>query len=221
LVPPSASWFVKKSEHTRQLLEYREYWGTNKRTDLLDSLKSADINRDYRVSKPSTPNRFSFRPTSVVPDYDSWPRPIDFCAEAPISGLQEMRKGALMDISKTSLEKRMKQYFDGDAKWAELTPSGLTADGGGFHASSARKKLLKTESYDASRIVRYSLYPLDSRWAYHSNVRPLWNRPRPGLAAQVWDGNRFFVVRMFAERALEHAPLMTTSLLPDYHLLRC
>ncbi len=40
------------------------------------------------------------------------------------------------------------------------------------------------------------------------------------MAAQRWDGNGFFVVRMFAERPHEHAPAIVTTLLADYHLLR-
>ena len=127
-----------------------------------------------------------------------------------------------MDIRRESLEERISDYFDGEIEWADLRSRGmgLTRNGGRFNAKDARAKLLKTDEYDAKNITRYSLYPLDSRWAYHSNSRPLWNEPRPALAAQAWEGNQFFVVRMFAERPQEHAPLIVTSLLPDYHLLR-
>jgi len=204
------------------IVRYREFWGNNKRTDLVDSLKSRNIDSEYQISKPSRANRNSLRPTSVVPDYDNWPRPIDFCTEAPISGLQEMRSEALIDIDKKVVEEVAKAYYDPKVKWDTLHELGtsLTKDIAGFDAREVRSKLQKAETFTEDRLMRYALYPLDSRWCYWTPTNPLWNRPRPALAAQRWDGNKFFIVRMFAERAREHAPLMITSLLPDYHLLR-
>ncbi len=204
------------------VVRYRDFWGVNKRADLLRSLESENIDADYRLAAPSRANRYSFRPSVVAPDYETWPRPIDLCSEPPISGLQEMRKWALIDINKEALQERMEAYFNPEKDWSELKAlgSGLTLDAGRFNAKEARTKLLKSERYVAEKIVRYALYPFDSRWAYHSNKRPLWNEPRPALAAQAWPGNRFFITRMFAERPHEHAPAIMTSLLPDYHLLR-
>ena len=204
------------------VVRYRDFWGLTKRADLLRSLESSDFGPDYRLAAPSEANRFSFRPSVVAPAYETWPNPVELCADAPISGLQEMRRGALMDISRDVLQERIKHYFDPEVQWDDLRlrATGLTVNAGRFDAKEARSKLLKGERYQASNIVRYALYPMDSRWAYHSNSRPLWNEPRPALAAQAWDGNRFFVVRMFAERPHEHAPAIVTRLLPDYHLLR-
>jgi hypothetical protein len=76
------------------------------------------------------------------------------------------------------------------------------------------------EGFDAGRIARYALHPLDHRWCYYSAVRPLWNEPRPDLEAQHWPGNAFIVTRMMAERAREQSAIIFTSALPDYHLLR-
>lgn len=211
----------EKRAHATKV-RYREFWGNNKRTDLVESLKSEDIDRDYQTSKPSRANRNSLRPTSVVPDYDNWPRPIDICSEAPISGLQEMRSEALIDIDKNVVEEIAKAYYDPKVKWDTLHELGtnLTKDITGFDAREVRSKLQKAEKFTDDRLRRYALYPLDSRWCYWTPTNPLWNRPRPALAAQNWNGNKFFIVRMFAERAREHAPLIVTSNLPDYHLLR-
>lgn len=202
-------------------VRYRDFWGVNKRAELLDGLRTG-IDPKYEFAKPSRANRFSLRPSSVTPDYDLWPRPIDVCREAPISGLQEMRGGVLMDNNKDKLKARMEQYFDPQIEWTDLGAAGhgLTLDAGRFNPQEARIKLLESDKYDDARLVRYSLHPLDTRWAYHSDMRPLWNEPRPELARQVWYGNQFFIVRMFAERAKEGPPLTATSLLPDYHLLR-
>jgi hypothetical protein len=127
-----------------------------------------------------------------------------------------------MAMDQETLGRRMVAYFDEFIEWAELkrTEAGPTVDGGRFVAKEARKKLVEAESYRAAHIVRYALYPFDLRWAYHSITRPLWNEPRPALAAQHWKGNKFFVTRMFAERPNEQVPVFVTNALPDYHLLR-
>ena len=212
---------ARSEKFTTPSVRYRDLWGVNKRTELLGSLRGA-TDASYESARPSKANRFSLRPSSVTPDYDLWPRPIDLCRDAPISGLQEMRGSTLIDSDKAALQTRMKQYFDPGIEWPSLAAAGhgLTLDAGRFNAQEARVRLMEKEKYDDHRLVRYSLHPLDTYWTYHSNTRPLWNEPRPDLAVQVWSGNELFVVRMFAERAKEGPPLMTTSLLPDYHLLR-
>jgi Type ISP C-terminal specificity domain/N-6 DNA Methylase len=201
---------------------YREFWGTGKRSELLRSLGSRNVRADYKDFSPTAIDRFSFRPSATSASYRSWPRLIEFCAESPISGLQEMRRGALMSIAKTALEQRISEYLDPETSWDTLkqSASGLTIKAGRFDPHSARTKVLKSESYQARNVVRYALYPFDTRWAYHSNKRPLWNEPRPALAAQQWNGNSFFITRMFAERPNENVPAVITSVLPDYHLLR-
>jgi len=215
---------VRLSARRREkpVVRYRDLWGANKRSNLLSSLTNQDIDSDYRLPSPSKANRYSFRPSVVAPDYETWPNPTELCAEPPVSGLQEMRREALIDIDKKPLRERMEAYYDSSVDWEELKTlnTGLTKDAGGFKARKARPKMQKAEKFDADRLRRYALYPLDSRWCYWTPTLPLWNRPRPTLAAQRWDGNGFFVVRMFAERPHEHAPAIVTTLLPDYHLLR-
>ena len=203
-------------------VRYRDLWGTSKRSELLESLALQNFDEAYGLAEPSSNNRFSLRPSVTTTEYDLWPQPTQFCQESPISGLQEMRKGTLMDLDKNSLAKRMESYLNAKVPWPSVLNEGhgLTLNGGRFMAESAREKILKVETYAEGHIVRYALYPMDSRWAYHSNARPLWNEPRPDLAAQAWSGNSFFITRMFAERPHENAPLLITSTLPDYHLLR-
>ncbi len=76
-------------------------------------------------------------------------------------------------------------YFNLEIDWPTFSAmnSGLSRSAGGFKPE-ARKKLLKTEAFDAGRIKRYALYPLDNRWCYYDPRPPLWNRPRPELVSQ-------------------------------------
>ena len=144
-------------------------------------------------------------------------------AEAePISGLQEMRQGALMAHERSALEDRMKSYLDKDVSWATFAASAtaLSRVAGRFDPQSTRLRLQSSEPYDESRLKRYAIYPFDNRWCYHSTIRPLWNEPRPELISQIPAEESFLIVRRFAERPKEGRPAFFTSALPDYHLLR-
>lgn len=201
---------------------FRQFWGVNKHAELLESLKVKKIAKHYEKAEPNESNRFSFRVSDVGAEYLSWPTLPNLCGEAPISGLQEMRRGAFLDINRESLTQRMLAYLDSNVEWDQIKSlkCGLTEKAGGFDPVKARKKALEFESFNSSKLRRYALYPFDNRWCYYTGVSPLWNRPRPELVAQCWKGNQFFVTRMFAERPHEQCVMTMTAELPDYHLLR-
>jgi hypothetical protein len=210
----------KKHRDSKPAVLFRQFWGTTKRQDLL---ASHGKRRSGMVkAAPAPNNRSSFRPESVAAEYAEWPALISLCALAPISGLQEMRRGSLMAFASNDLAERMKAYFDRALTWELFAGigSGLARDAGRFNAKEARAALLEREEFAGPCIRRYSLYPFDNRWCYHSDTRPLWNEPRPEVAAQCWPGNRFLVTRAFAERPHEWAVMTITPALPDYHLLR-
>lgn len=200
---------------------YRDFWGSTKRADLIESLAGAPFGANYTTPVPSPENRFSFRSVTTSVAYQSWPRVTEFAEEELISGLQEMRRGGFLDIDRDKLEARMRRYLDPSVEWASFKDDGggLTKDAGGFVARTARTKA-QNEKFDAARIRKYALYPFDNRWAYYTTVSTLWNRPRPNLVRHQREDNLFFVTRMAAERPDENVPMFVTSDLPDYHLLR-
>lgn len=216
--------FVKKGEETGPLhIRYREFWGAEKRQRLLESLDhDGSFNAQYDELNPVKGNWFSFRPSSANKSYKDWPAVVEFAEAEPISGLQEMRRGALMAYDDQTLAENMTTYFDKETHWDTFAALGtaLSRNAGRFNPAKTRAKLQKAESFDPARIRKYSLYPLDNRWCYHSSVRPLWNEPRPELIAQKPDHEPFFIVRRFAERPKEGRPAAVTTALPDYHLLR-
>jgi hypothetical protein len=215
--------FVRRTKRaTGSQVWFRQFWGDAKRADLLTSLTSKNFNEQYEGAVPRENNRYSFKPLHVSKNYFAWPTVVSLCQELPISGLQEMRRGSLMTFDRTILERRMRQYFDPELEWDEIVRLGVgpTKNGGRFNAKKTRAKVLAAEGFDSEQIVRYALYPFDSRWAYFTATRPLWNEPRPALAAQRWPGNQFFITRMFAERPDEQITMTMTACLPDYHLLR-
>ena len=205
------------------LVRYREFWGADKRALLLKTLdEEGDFDAQYEQVEPVADNRFSFRPSKTEANYADWPLVVELAEEEPISGLQEMRRGALMAHEREALEDRMKTYFDTAVDWATFAAEGtaLSRNAGRFDPVSTRNRLQNSEAYDSTRLKRYALYPLDDRWCYYSSVRPLWNEPRPELIAQRADEESFLIVRRFVERPKEGRPAFFTSALPDYHLLR-
>ena len=203
-------------------VRFRHFWGARKRVELLASLNARSIDAEYVVVHPHRDNRLSFRPENVPDAYNTWPHVVALCAVEPISGLQEMRKEALIDISRDVLFERVQTYFDASIDWQTASPliGGLAMNAGAFDPKACRAKLLKAESFDPDSIVRYSLYPFDTRWCYYTSTTPLWNRPRPKLAGQIWNGNRMFITRPFSDAPHERAVISATRTLPDYHLLR-
>jgi hypothetical protein len=96
---------------------------------------------------------------------------------------------------------------------------GPVESAGRFDPEVARRRVLAAEPFHLGQIVRYAMLPLDQRWAYHTDVRPVWNEPRPQFAEQVRGGNRFIVTRMAARRPDEGPPVISTSVLANHHLL--
>ena len=196
---------------------FRQFWGVDKRAELLESLKVKKFAKQYEKVKPTKESRFSFCPSDVTGDYHEWPRLTELCAVAPSNGLMEKRASALIDIDRMALEKRMRDYYDPNVTWDELKAlkTGLTEDAARFDAKKARKKVTDAEEFQPDHLRRYALRPLDTRWCYFSSERPLWNEPRPTLWQQCWKGNSFLMSRPAGVASPEGFPLFYTPLLGD------
>ncbi len=203
-------------------VHYRDFWGSQKREQLLESLDCTGLRTGFQLSSPNPANRFNFRPTSENAAYQAWPDLIALAEDEPFSGMAEMRRGALMALDRSDLSARMQRYFQTDLTFATLSTEGIgpVEDAAGFPAETARAKLLARESFQDARIIRYALFPLDTRFAYWTAVSSIWNRARPELFAAASTNTRFLVSRMMAERPSEGLPVLAVSALPDYHLLR-
>ena len=194
---------------------------SERRAQLLDSMKADDFDQAYSALAPEKSNRYRFWPAKMTPEYKTWPRVVDLCAEPPSNGLMEKRVGALVDINRTILKKRIRAYFDPEVSWEALTQmdTGLTKDAARFPARNTRKKVLAKEKYSNQRLYRYAVRPFDYQWCYYSPVRPLWNEPRPALWAQAWEGNSFFLSRLRSSSSTEGTPCYFVHGLSDDHLI--
>jgi hypothetical protein len=209
---------VRREKRSKQPdIYFRHFWGANKREDLLESLNVKDFGTDYKIAISDVRNRYSFCPSNVDIHYLEWPKLTELCAVPPSNGLMEKRGGALIDMDKECLEKRMKLYYDASIDWEVIKAlkTGLSKDAARFNAKEARKKVIMTENYNINYLQRYILRPFESLWCYYSSVRPLWNEPRPSLWAQCWEGNSFLLSRPTGVAQPEGIPIYYTNLLGD------
>ncbi len=202
-------------------VRFREFWGTDKRSNLMESLADTATGPDHLTTEPVQETRFSLRPRTVSPGYLAWPSLADLWRQPPINGLLEKRRNALIEIDRDALNDRMRAYFDPDVTWESLSSlgTGLTQDAARFPAKGTRARVLSAESFDESRVRPYLFRPFDTRWAYYSAVRPLWNEPRPRLAGQAMQGTEFLLARVRAPRATDGFPFLFFAGLVDDHAL--
>jgi hypothetical protein len=198
---------------------YRQFWGIVKRAELEASLTEPAFDAQYQTVTPTQANRYSFRPNTVSADYSAWPSIADLVLNAPMPGLLEKRKGALVSFDRPTIERRMQSYLDPKVSWESIRvlAPGLAADAARFDAKAARQRLVTAESFSFSSIRRFTVLPMDTRWCYHTKVRPIWNEPRPQYAAQCWPGNVTLVVRKKAVANPEGVPFFFTCAIADEH----
>jgi hypothetical protein len=201
---------------------YRDIWGVAKREALLASLEVSDFDAEYCAVQPWGTNRFVLRRSEIAIDYASWPRLPQLAAQDAISGLQEMRQGALISGDRDELVRRMRRYFDAAISFSVLKEeySGPVQDMAEFDASLVRAAAVREATFEERNIRRYYQRPFESMWCYFTSLRRIWNRARPELEALIRSDNPVLVSRAYRERPHEGPHILLTSALPDYHLLR-
>ena len=188
-----------------------------RRQQLLDSLTVAPFDDQYEIANPQRWNRLSFRPRDVGVAYLAWPKLPDLGTLAPMNGLMEKRGGALIDIDRSALASRMRAYFDNSIDWRalELMMHPLAKDAARHKAKKTRAKALHEAVFNDTQIIRYTVRPFDVRHAYFSDIRTIWNEPRPDLWAQFSGGNHFLMSRPSGVANPEGPPVFLTRCLGD------
>jgi hypothetical protein len=216
--------FVKSrqtNESPQTDVRFRHFWGTTKRQDLVDTLKSKNFSASYTRVNPERVNRYSFRPVATNASYQTWPLVAELSAIEPMLGLNDNRGQALSDISRQALAARMKKYFTSSVPFEELTQlhKGLTSNAASFNATETRERLLRDSAFNEENIRRFWFKPFDLRWAYIERYSNLWNRVRPELLAQAARENQFLLVRRHAPKFPDGATVYFSRHLSDQHAL--
>jgi type ISP restriction-modification system protein/N-6 DNA methylase len=200
---------------------FRHFWGSNKKSALVDSMRAGDFDAMYEIARPTEDNRYSFRPSHSSKAYYDWPS-LDCLAEKPpMLGLNENRGEALHDISRAEITRRMKAYYDPSVSMEslrELNP-GLASNAASFDASATRTRLQRESKFRDENVRRFLFKPFDLRWAYIERIGNLWNRVRPELLQNAKDQNHFILVRRNVPKSSDGSVILFCTQLADQHAL--
>jgi predicted helicase len=206
-------------------VNFREFWGTNKVKDLLESLSENGSDNSYTKVYPNSGNRFTFRPLKISPEYGEWPSVVELSREYPNNGPIERRGNSLIVFKneKKELENSLIKYFDptvSDREISDIEPRFMFSSGE-FHAEEARLKLKGNMNYSDKCVVSYPYKPFDYRLAYLSNeIHPLFSRPSPELIeAGKINQNAFLITRSNSPVADEGIPFIYSRSISDYSCL--
>lgn len=195
----------------RSDLFYREFWGVEKRAELLET---ADLlgAEGYESLDPPPELGNPFMPRTTGDDYLEWPTlPELFLKSYP--GVKTSRDSALVDTQRQRLEQRMQEYFDrnvSDGVIAEKYPA-LMKQTKKFNSYETREQLLE-QGFKPDNIVRYCYRPMDMRWLYWESEADLLDREGPNFFPQVFDRNEFLFTTE-QTRKTPGPPLNTSNLL--------
>ncbi len=199
---------------------FRQFWGTEKRANVLESLHAKPFGADYEQIIPNDANWHTLRPWTVTDAWAQWPRVSDLSAIHPMLGLNENRGAALFDLDKSALRTRMRAYYDPKIPFDDVSlPRGLVKDAARFKAKAIRERLLNDSAYSEVRLRRFWFKPGDLRWAYVEPLAKLWNEGRQELQSHATDESEFLLVRRRAPRARDGAAFFYSRYLADQHAL--
>jgi hypothetical protein len=201
---------------------YREFWGADKREQLVASLAAAQDEPEYERLSPAESNWYRLRTWAPRRGYERWPSIPDLAAESPKLGMNENRDGGLIDIDRQRLVDRMTHFLDAAVAFNELDQTkveALVQPWARYDAQRTRDRLVKAGGYDGEKVVRFQSKPFDVRHAYVETRAKLWNEARAEYVKSQQLGSEFLLARNRAARALDGVPLFLSPHLTDQHAL--
>ncbi|GGZ40340.1 type ISP restriction/modification enzyme [Streptomyces poonensis] len=214
---------VRQDAHDASAFEgsYRDFWGADKRRELLESLSESTNAPHYAPLLPTKENWYRLRRWSPRQGYEQWPAIPDLALADPLLGLNENRGDALISTDREQLLDRLCHFLDSDTGFTDLDDrvAGLTQTWARYDPQRVRAKLLAESPYDQSKAVRFCVKPFDVRWAYVDTTGKLWNESRDELVKAATIGSDFLLLRRRAPRALDGAAFLLSRCLIDQHVM--
>ncbi|PKN34396.1 MAG: DNA methyltransferase [Deltaproteobacteria bacterium HGW-Deltaproteobacteria-19] len=204
---------VRNERHDHcNTVRFRQFWGKNKRTDLL-----ADKGQ-YEDVKPVLELGLSFLPGQVAAAYVTW-HPLPELFPISLPGVKTSRDDFLVAVDRAELDWRLADYFNPDLSHEEIArryPEVMT-DSARFQSRIVREHLLKRGGPLTNKIVRFCYRPLDVRWLYWEPDTELLDRKRSDYFPQVFTGNVFLCAVQQNRKAFD--PPVITDTLACFHTI--
>jgi hypothetical protein len=209
---------IRKSKHEAENeVQFRHFWGKNKRAELL---KSAGLltKKSYESLEPPIDFGLPFLPAKTQVAFLAWPQLTELL---PVSfpGVKTSRDAFLVDIDRQALETRLEAYFDSSVSHQEIrrvAPEAMK-NTARFQAESIRDELMK-RGLLKKNIVHYCYRPFDVRWLYWEPETKLLDEKRTEYFPQVFDGNAWVTAGQRNRKEDFYQPQFT-SVLADHHLV--
>jgi hypothetical protein len=198
---------VRKKKHaSAKTVQFRHFWGKDKRANLIDDRP------DYQKVRPVLEMGLSLMPGQMVSAYVKWPLLTElFPASFP--GVKTSRDDFVVAIDRSELEHRLADYFNPDLGHEEVARRypGVMTDSARFQARVVREHLVKRGGPLTDKTVRFCYRPLDVRWLYWEPETKLLDEKRTDYFAQVFAGNAFLCAVQHNRKAFD-PPVVTASL---------
>jgi hypothetical protein len=191
----------------------RQFWGINKRAELLRSLNVNGFAQQYEKVESNQENRYSFRPSEIAVHYYEWPSLTELSANPPAYGHMETRGLSLISHDRQKLENRLRDFFDesvSDENMAMICPA-IMAKYARYDGVFDRKVIQKKMTFSPEFIRCFNFKPFDVRFSYLDSQRPLWSEPSTALSAQSWKGNAFLISRRGGVKSPEGSPFLFSA----------
>lgn len=180
----------RKEQHEKtQHIFFRDFWGPNKREELLASLDDPKSGPAYQEFDPEVELGHPFAPLETSPGYLQWPL-LDELFPLSYPGIQPSRDSVVVDMGRKELVERMDAYFDpevSDEEISRLSPAAMRSTQR-FDAQVTRERL-KKRGLLRENFVRYCYRPFDVRWLYWEPETKLLDEKRAEYFPQVFEGN--------------------------------
>lgn len=197
-------------------VHYREFWGTEKRSELLETADLSDA-EGYEEVDPPLKLGLPFMPRTTGTNYLDWPTlPEMFPHYFP--GVQTKRDDFVIDIDKKRLIERIENYFNpnvSDKEMREICPRAMK-ETSGFDAKETRD-YLKQRGFKPEYIVRHVYRPMDIRWLYWEPETNLLERKSPDYFPHVFNGNVAFTSSQRSRK--EYSPPCVGESLMSLHMI--
>ncbi len=174
------------------VIHFRHLWGKAKRAELLATLGQPKL---YETLKPPVAVGLPFLPTKTTAAFFTWPLlPELFPVSFP--GVTSGRDAELVDFDRSSLEKRLRVYFNPAVSLEEIrrVAPGLAENTGRFNAKAVRDYLC-SRGYLPDNVIRFCYRPMDVRWLYWEPETKLLDEKRTDYRLQVFKGNVWIEAR--------------------------
>ena len=205
-------------------IRYRDFHqarAEERRSALLSSLDSAEIDSGYTEMQPQLEIGLPFKPMSVGEGWQDWPSLPDLFPTS-FPGVKTSRDSFLIDVDLDRLKERVGDYFNSELSHEEIArryPSVMNSSAR-FNSRAVRDSLLKQDKPDEkSGFVRHSYRPFDNRWLYWEAETKLLDEKRADYRPHVFEGNPWLSSAQHLRKGAEEPQSCFTSHIGSLHLI--